>query len=131
MNTGEEQVREIIACQAGEWVAAHRAGPLDAAERRAFYAWLTASPVHVEEYLGVRLLARHLPEAAADPDMPLELILDRVREDSEELARIGGAQSLGPAPRPRPKRRWLLAAVPAALALIGVAMLWWSGSPVS
>jgi transmembrane sensor len=132
MNTGEEQVREIIACQAGEWVAAHRAGPLDTTERRAFYAWLTASPVHVEEYLGVALLARHLPEAAADPDMPLEVILDRVREDTEVVTRIGGSsQSLGPVPRPRAKHRWLWAAVPAALAIIGVAMLWWSGSRVT
>ena len=44
MNPDEEKVREIIACQAGEWVAAHQAGGLDAAERRAFYAWLIASP---------------------------------------------------------------------------------------
>jgi transmembrane sensor len=132
MNTGEEQVREIIACQAGEWVAAHRAGPLDTAERRAFYAWLTASPVHVEEYLGVRLLARHLPEAAADPDMPLEVILDRVREDTEDVTRIGfTSKSSRPVPRPRPERRWLWAAIPAALAVIGIGLLWWSADSVT
>jgi len=60
MNPDEEKVRELIACQAGEWVAAHQASGLDAAERRAFYAWLIASPIHVEEYLEVALLSRRL-----------------------------------------------------------------------
>src|SRR5262252_7453035 len=103
MNTDEEKVREIIASQAGEWVAAHQAGPLDAAERRAFYAWLTASPVHVEEYLGVALLSRRLPIAAADPELPVEAILSRVRQETEAPTRIGNAPySSRAAPRARP-----------------------------
>ena len=53
MRTRDVQVREIIADQAGEWFVAHRAGSLSAAERREFEAWLRASPIHVEEYLGV------------------------------------------------------------------------------
>src|SRR5215813_8462683 len=101
MNPDEEKVRELIACQAGG---------LDATERRAFYAWLTASPVHVEEYLEVALLSRRLPVAAADPELPVEAILDRVRGKTEGVTRIGNAPySSRAAPRARPQWPWLWA----------------------
>ena len=132
MNPDEEKVRELIACQAGEWVAAHQAGGLDAAERRAFYAWLMASPVHVEEYLEVALLSRRLPVAAADPELPLEAILDRVREETEVPARIGNAPYTSrAAPRERSQWRWLWAAVPAGLAAIVVMLFWLRGEQVT
>ena len=132
MNADEEKVREIIACQAGEWVAAHQAGGLDAAERRAFYAWLMASPVHVEEYLQVALLSRRLPVAAADPELPVEAILDRVREEPEGVTRIGSAPySSRAAPRTRPQWRWLWAAVPAGLAVMAVTLFWLRGEHVT
>jgi transmembrane sensor len=132
MNQDDEKVREIIAGQAGEWVAAHQAGGLDAAERRAFYAWLTASPVHVEEYLEVALLSRRLPVAAADPELPLEAILDRVRAETEGVTRIGNApHASGAPPRARPQWRWLWAAVPAGLAAIAVTLLWPRGEHVT
>jgi transmembrane sensor len=132
MNPDEEKVRELIACQAGEWVAAHQAGGLDAAERRAFYTWLMASPVHVEEYLEVALLSRRLPVAAADPDLSLEAILARVREETEAPARIGNAlQSSRAAPRTPAQRWWLWAAVPAALAVVAVTLFWLRSEPVT
>ena len=132
MNPDEEKVRELIACQAGEWVAAHQASGLDEAERRAFYAWLVASPVHVEEYLQVALLSRRLPVAAADPELPLEAILDRVREEPESVTRIGNAPHASrTAPRARPQRRWLWAAVPAGLAVIAVTLFWLRGEHVT
>jgi transmembrane sensor len=130
MKTSEERVREIIAEQAGDWFVAHRAGSLDAAESRAFEAWLTASPLHVEEYLGVAQIARHLPAAAADPDMPLEAILDRIR-----TAEAGSVEELAPSSklpvatqrRPLIAPRWRFAAVGATLALIAGTFLWWYG----
>ena len=132
MNPDEEKVRELIACQAGEWVAAHQAGGLDAAERRAFYAWLMASPVHVEEYLEVALLARRLPEAAADPELPLEAILERVREETGAPTRIGNAPHPSrAAPRELSQWRWLWAAVPAALAVVAVTLFWLRGEQVT
>lgn len=131
MNTDEAKVREIIASQAGEWVAAHQAGPLDAAERRAFYGWLTASPIHVEEYLGVALLSRRLAVAAADPDMPLEAILDRVRGEPDNVASIEKASPSLEAEHHGLPRRWPWAAVPAALAAIVVALFWWRGDHVT
>jgi transmembrane sensor len=128
MNPDDEKVREIIAGQAGEWVAAYHAGELDAAERRAFYAWLTASPVHVEEYLGVALLARRLSVAAADPELTVEAILERARADSDAVSRIGDApRSSEVASRPRPQRPWLWAAVPACLAVVAVTVFWLRG----
>ncbi len=82
MNTSDEQVRATIAQQAGEWFAMHRAAALDAADRRAFAAWIKTSPVHVEEYLGVALVARDLPAAADDPEMSIESLLERARNPS-------------------------------------------------
>jgi transmembrane sensor len=131
MNTDEEKVREIIASQAGEWVAAHKAGPLDVAERRAFYAWLTASPVHVEEYLGVALLSRRLPIAAADPDMPLEAILERVSGEPDNVASIDRASPSLQLERHGLPRSWLWAAVPALFAAVVVGLFWWRGDHVT
>jgi transmembrane sensor len=128
MNTSEEQVRELIATQAGEWFVAHRVGPLEAAERRAFYAWLAASPSHIEEYLGVASIARQLPVAADDPDLPLERILDRVRAESAAAASLPAASSdASPRRHVQLTARWRWAAVPAALAIVGVGLLWWIG----
>jgi transmembrane sensor len=128
VSTSEEQVRELIAAQAGEWFVAHRAGSLDAAARHAFHAWLTASPIHVEEYLGVAFISRNLPAAAADPDMPLEVILDRVREESATATML---ETDSPPPlasqHAERARRWQWAAVAASLAAVGSAVLWWSG----
>jgi transmembrane sensor len=134
MKTSDEQVREIIAQQAGEWFVAHRAGSLDATERRAFDAWLTASPVHVEEYLGVALLARYLPAAADDPEMPLETILERAGEteaghesEPKPLSRI--SQPIEEHARPPRTWRWATA-IATAVILIGP-LIWWSSGRVA
>jgi transmembrane sensor len=130
MNKRDEQVREIIAHQAGDWFVAHRAGPLDAAERRAFDAWLVASPVHVEEYLGVARVARNLAEAADDPEMPLETLLERARrEGSDEVAPLGIASSsrrmaVSPVHLTHP---WRWAAAAATFALVVGTWIWWNG----
>ena len=64
MTPSEEQVRSAVAQQAGTWFIANQSGSLEHAERAAFVAWLKASPIHVEEYLGVALVAHDLPAAA-------------------------------------------------------------------
>ena len=67
MMASERSIRFAVTQIAADWLLAHRAGSLTQAERQAFLDWLKASPIHLEEYLGVAALERGLPEAAKDP----------------------------------------------------------------
>ena len=128
MNIRNEEVRALIAHQAGDWFVAHRDGSLGAGERQAFDEWLLASPVHVEEYLGVALIARALPTAADDPEYPLEAILARAGGTAESNVRTLREDAFGPLAIPaRPARvyRWRLAAA-AVLAVVTGGILWWN-----
>ena len=49
-----------IAQEAAEWFIANREGTPDAVQRSTFAAWLKTSPQHVEEYLGIALLAQEV-----------------------------------------------------------------------
>lgn len=129
MTSTEEQVRAVVARQAADWFIANQGALPDCAERGAFIAWLKASPIHVEEYLGVALVARDLPAAADDPDTSLESLL--------ELARADAAGNVVPVPalyrrelaarRVPVPRRWLLAgAAAAAVAILAVSVFWWT-----
>ena len=84
MTPNEEQVRAAVAQQAGTWFIANQSGSLEQAERADFMAWLKASPIHVEEYLGVALVAHDLPAAAEDPQVPLESLLELARADDTD-----------------------------------------------
>jgi transmembrane sensor len=130
MNVRDEEVRTLIAHQAGDWFVAHRDGRLDASERKAFNEWLLASPVHVEEYLGVALIARALPTAADDPEYPLDTILARAAAASESNVRpltADDSRSLASSARPAHMNRWHLAAA-AVLAVVTGGLLWWSAA---
>src|ERR1700674_4687545 len=115
MISKEEQVRAAIAEQAGEWLVANDDGPLDARDSAALAAWLKASPVHVEEFLGVSVIARDLREAGIDPEYSLETVLARARAEDDTPV-----QPLWPrvvtAVRELPSRRWLPA--PATMAAL-------------
>jgi transmembrane sensor len=124
MTVTAERTRPSIAEEAADWFVANRQG-LDAVQRRQFTAWLKASPVHVEEYLGIAALAQDLPQAAADPRVSLEALLERARDaDASNVHEI--------TPRVRtasgriPRIHWLPAAAAAALGLVGLSFLWWS-----
>jgi transmembrane sensor len=130
MNVRDEEVRTLIAHQAGDWFVAHRDGRLDASERKAFNEWLLASPVHVEEYLGVALIARALPTAADDPEYPLDTILARAAAASDSNVRpltADDSRSLASSARPAHMNRWRLAAA-AVLAVVTGGLLWWSAA---
>jgi transmembrane sensor len=130
MNVRDEEVRTLIAHQAGDWFVAHRDGRLDASERKAFNEWLLASPVHVEEYLGVALIARALPTAADDPEYPLDTILARAAAASESNVRpltADDSRSLASFARPAHMNRWRLAAA-AVIAVVTGGLLWWSAA---
>jgi transmembrane sensor len=130
MNSNEEQVRAVIAEQAGEWFVANDEGPLDARDSAALAAWLKTSPLHIEEFLGVSAIARDLKEACTDPEYSLEAILARARAADDPAV-----ESLWPpvidAVRGRPPRRWIQAAVAmAACVIVGIGViLSWNVSP--
>src|SRR5437588_10146235 len=119
MIPNEDKVRAAIAEQAGEWLVANDDGPLEARDCAALTAWLKASPVHVEEFLGVSVIARDLREARSDPEYSLETVLARARTEDDTPV-----QPLWPrvitAVRDLPSRRWLTAA--AAMAAVAVSL---------
>jgi len=128
MTVLDEDVRALIARQAADWFLAHRDGSLGAGERQAFDEWLLASPVHVEEYLGVALIAQALPTAADDPENPLDAILERAGTVDEADVRMLRANI--PEPHAIPERRpvwnrWQFA-VAAVLAVVIGGFLWWN-----
>lgn len=124
MNARSEDIRAAIAEQAAEWFIVNQSGSLTAEESTEFLAWLKASPVHVREYLGVARVARHLPAAIGQPEVPLETFL---KQTVPPLPRVAVPTSDLPA------RRWLrAAAVMAALAVVSLALLWlWNLRPVA
>ena len=129
MTPSEEQARAVVAQQAGTWFIANQTGSLDQPERAAFLAWLKASPIHVEEYLGIALIARELPAAADDPRMPLESLLELARaDDSDRVVQLEtSAATPGPAPkRTRAHYGWSAAAsIAAVLLLLAAPLIWW------
>jgi transmembrane sensor len=129
MTPSEEHVRSAVAQQAGTWFIANQSGSLQHAERAAFVAWLKASPIHVEEYLGVALVAHDLPAAAEDPHLPLESLIELARADDTD-----GVVSLEAPMRVRrlpskeigKPRMWSLAtSIAAVVLLLAASALWW------
>ncbi|HVO48434.1 MAG TPA: FecR domain-containing protein [Steroidobacteraceae bacterium] len=92
--------RARVAGEAADWFVANRGG-LDDEQRRRFAAWLKASPLHVEEYLGVAEVVGELRKAASDPGFspsrPAKTVL-----------------------RPR----WVPLAAAAAIALVAAGLVW-------
>jgi transmembrane sensor len=123
----DDVIRNAIAQRAADWFVAHRAGELDQAEREAFFAWLKASPIHVEEYLGIAAAERGLSEGAAElPKMALEDLKKLAREDdSGQVIGLIGAAPAAPAVTPTPRKRsWMPAAAAAGVTAAAVAAAW-------
>ena len=128
MTPSEEQVRTAVAQQAGTWFVANQSASLQQAERAAFVAWLKASPIHVEEYLGVALIAHDLPAAAHDPELPLESLLELARADTNGVVSLDAPMRVHDVPsRQMSKpRTWSFAAATAAVVLmLATSALWW------
>jgi transmembrane sensor len=127
MTSKEEQVRAAIAEQAADWLVANDEGPLDARESAALAAWLKASPVHVEEFLRVSVIARDLGEARTDPEYSLETVLAHARvEDDTPVRPALWPRTIAPV-RSMPSRPWLVAAVTMAAVVglsLGLPSLW-------
>lgn len=128
MTSTEEQVRTIVARQAADWFIANQGATPDYPERAAFVAWLRASPIHIEEYLGVALVARDLPLAADDSTVSVEALVEQALADAANgvapFERVGAAaeRTIGRSRRPG---QWLVAAAIAATLLVVVGLVWW------
>ena len=126
MKSDQEQVRAIIAEQAGEWFVANDQGPLDAQDSASLAAWLKTSPLHIEEFLGVSAIARDLKQARTDPEYSLEAILARARAEDHSAAQPPWPRMID-AVQGRPSRRWIPAAVTVAACTVlslGVFLNW-------
>jgi transmembrane sensor len=132
MISNEEQVRAAIAEQAADWLVANDEGLLDARESAALAAWLKASPVHVEEFLRVSVIARDLREARTDPEYSLEIVLARTRAEDDTPVRPLWPRVIAPV-RSMSSRGWLTAAVTmAAVAMLSLGLFsLWNGRPVA
>jgi transmembrane sensor len=132
MISNEKQVRAAIAEQAGEWFVTNDEGPLDARDAAALGAWLKASPVHVEEFLGVSVIARDLREAAIDPEYSVEAVLALARAEDATPIRPFWPRVFAPV-SDMSSRRWLAAAVTiGALAVLSFALFsLWNVKPIA
>ena|ERR1700730_8967525 len=83
MISNDEKIRAAIAEQAGDWFLANDEGLPDVQDSADLAAWLKTSPVHIEEFLGVSVIARDLREARTHPEYSLEAILARARAEDE------------------------------------------------
>jgi transmembrane sensor len=127
MNESIEQIRNAVADQAADWFVQNRGGPLDDERSAAFMGWLKASPLHVEEYLGIALLARDLVAAADDPGLALEPLLSAARAEADNIVALDRRPSERAAPMThrRASLSWPRAlAAAAALVFVGSAVLW-------
>lgn len=130
MSPKEDQIRAVVSQQAADWVVTNQDGMPDDVQRADFVAWLKASPIHVEEYLGMALVARDLRAASRDAEASSQTLIEQARADSGGVVAIGA-----PVARPEPtaKRlqfgsRWALVASAAAVLL--AAAVWWAlGAP--
>jgi transmembrane sensor len=129
MISKHDPVRAVVARQAADWFVANQGALPGQSERAAFFEWLRASPIHVEEYLGVALVARDLPLAADDTTVSLDTLLKEARTDIAngvapfERGIAAAERSIG---RPRRPGRWPIAAAVAATLLVLVGLVWWA-----
>jgi transmembrane sensor len=130
MTSDDEKIRAAIAEQAGDWFVGNDEGLSDVQDSADLAAWLKTSPVHIEEFLGVSVIARDLREARTHPDYSLEAILARARAEDEPPVH-SLRQPLSDAVRVGASRRWLTAsaAMAACLLLSMGLLLTWNGGP--
>jgi transmembrane sensor len=128
MISKEEQMRAAVAEQAVDWFLERDEGPLDTRESAALMAWYKASPINVEEFLGVAAIARDLraAQATSDSEHSVETLVAHARADDD-----GTVQPLWPrafaAISDLRLRRWQTSAVTIAasgLVSIGLFLLW-------
>jgi transmembrane sensor len=128
MTSNDEKIRAAIAEQAGDWFVRSDEGSHEMRDSADLAAWLKTSPVHIEEFLGVSVIARDLREARMHPDYSLEAILARARAEDEPRVQPF-RQPTSDVVRVGASRRWLTATVAASVLLSIGWFLTWNGGP--
>jgi transmembrane sensor len=131
MTSNDEKIRAAIAEQAGDWFVGNDEGLPDAQDSADLAAWLKTSPVHIEEFLGVSVIARDLREARTHPEYSLEAILARARAEDEPRVHPR-RQPPSDAVRVGASRHWLTATVAmAACVLLSIGLFFtWNGASI-
>lgn len=126
--------RSVVA-EAAHWHALQRMQTLDALQQASFLQWLTASPLHVREYMAVLRVAGELGDALRGMELDVDHLLDADHRKSTHAAprnvialplppRLPPQRSVPPrrteGERSARVRRWSLGL---AAALCGVAVL--------
>lgn len=126
MISNDEQMRAAVAEQAVDWFLERDERPLDTRESAALMAWYRASPVNVEEFLGVAAIARDLREAGSDSEHSVEALIARARADDGDIVQPLWPRALAAVSDLR-VRRWQTSAAAIAalgLAIFGLFFLW-------
>ena len=124
-----ERSRGVIADEAVEWLVTNREGSADARRQDEFMEWLKSSPRHVQEYLGVSLLALDLQRTATKADLTLQdaLALARSPDDTLEhpaaFDRAGTSAGSGVYAYETRRLGWIAVA---AVVMAAGTLLWWS-----
>jgi transmembrane sensor len=127
MNGNAERVRELIGQEAAEWFVTNRGTP-SARELQSFAAWLKTSPMHVEEYLAISVVARDMHAACEGTENSLEALLARARAEEQPREPPGGSRFVNVI-REAGAPRWLagvVAAAAVALLAFGLRSHWYA-----
>ena len=132
MISRDDKLRASPTEQAAEWFVLNDVGPLDERQSEALVAWLKASPSHVEEFLGVSVVARDLRAACSDPELSAATVLARTHPDDDVAVEPIWSRVLG-AVRNVPVRRCQTAAVSMAaiIAVVTVGLWLWKPRPAT
>lgn len=129
MTARNKHLRAIAAESAADWCVTNEDGPLSALERAELLEWLKASSNHVEEYLGVAVLARDLATVAGESTDSIEALVAEARADLPDnvvaLPPAGSAPSTPAVGTRLPGTRWFAAAAAVFLA-VAVSWMWQS-----
>ncbi|WP_046963112.1 FecR family protein [Xanthomonas pisi] len=92
--------------EAAHWHALHRMQALDAQQQASFMQWLTASPLHVREYMAVLRVAGELGDVLRGMELDVEALLEGDRRTRAAAASPNVIALPLPSrlPQPRPPR---------------------------
>jgi transmembrane sensor len=120
------QLNHQISEEAAQWLVEFRTGDIDAAGRRAFDAWVRASPEHLRAFVEVAVLWEQTGGVDAKRTFDLDALIARARTEAdvatlvrEPFRAVAGTRHRGL----RPRASWIAAAAATVFAAIGL-LVW-------